>query len=178
VIRCLRWSFYTRLSLPRYRFKSLASKSKGVWSAHLKPGVTRGNGRLGDFLEMENCWLALARSYEFAERLTDFTAANSDWRRRFDNRLRAAERPDDAPRLPGLLLGLLDRLPRSSGSFAANGSRRDRGSKCNPGPPCPTKRTQRHPGKNPPAPSAQEKPLRSFSTVGGRSRFRWQEGRI
>ena len=35
--------------------------------------------------------------------------------------MRTAGRPDDAPRLLGLLLGLLDRLPRSSGPFAANG---------------------------------------------------------
>ena len=102
----------------------------------------------------------------------------SDWRRSFDDRVRAAERrPDDAPRLPGLLLGLLDRLPRSSGSFAANGFSKGPGSKCNPCPPCPTKLAQRHPGKKPPAPLVQQKPIRSFSTVGGRSRFLWQEGR-
>jgi PAS domain S-box-containing protein len=48
---------------------------------------------------MEKRWLALAQSYEFTERLTDFTAANADWQRRFDERVRAGERPDDEPRL-------------------------------------------------------------------------------
>src|SRR5690348_7743083 len=52
-----------------------------------------------DLLEMEKRWLALARSYEFTDRLTAFTAANLDWRRRFDERVRARGRPDDAPRL-------------------------------------------------------------------------------
>jgi PAS domain-containing protein len=40
-----------------------------------------------DFLEMEKRWVALARSYEFAERLTEFTAENANWRRKFDERL-------------------------------------------------------------------------------------------
>jgi PAS domain S-box-containing protein len=55
------------------------------------------------FLEMEKGWLALARSFEFAERLTDFTPANSEWRRRFDDRVRAGEKPDDAPRLQKII---------------------------------------------------------------------------
>jgi hypothetical protein len=37
-----------------------------------------------DLLEMETRWLALARSYEFSERLTAFTA-NLDWRRSLTN---------------------------------------------------------------------------------------------
>jgi hypothetical protein len=44
-----------------------------------------------DFLEMERHWLVLARSYQFTERLTDFTAANADWRRRFDERCEPAK---------------------------------------------------------------------------------------
>jgi PAS domain S-box-containing protein len=52
-----------------------------------------------DLLEMEGRWLTLARSYEFTERLTDFTAAKADWQRRFDARVHDGERPDDEPRL-------------------------------------------------------------------------------
>jgi PAS domain S-box-containing protein len=52
-----------------------------------------------DFLEMEKRWVALARSYEFAERLTEFTAENANWRRKFDERLQAGERPDHERRL-------------------------------------------------------------------------------
>jgi PAS domain-containing protein len=57
-----------------------------------------------DFLEMEKRWLALARSYEFSERLTDFTAANSAWRTTFNElRARVNDRPDDTPRLQSIL---------------------------------------------------------------------------
>jgi PAS domain S-box-containing protein len=40
-----------------------------------------------DFLEMERRWLTLARSCQFGESLEDFTAANSEQRRKFDERL-------------------------------------------------------------------------------------------
>jgi PAS domain S-box-containing protein len=53
-----------------------------------------------DFLEMEKRWLTLARSYEFSERLSDFTAANSAWRRRIDTWLR---KRDEAPRLQKIM---------------------------------------------------------------------------
>jgi PAS domain S-box-containing protein len=56
-----------------------------------------------DFLEMERHWLVLAWSYQFTERLTDFTAANADWRRRFDERVRTSERPDDERRLQTII---------------------------------------------------------------------------
>src|SRR5215831_8865937 len=42
-----------------------------------------------EFLDMEKRWLTLARSYGFTEGLEDFTTANLDWRRKFDERLRA-----------------------------------------------------------------------------------------
>src|SRR5215469_17000361 len=42
-----------------------------------------------EFLDMEKRWLTLARSYGFTESLTDFTTANSAWRRWFDRRPRA-----------------------------------------------------------------------------------------
>ena len=42
-----------------------------------------------EFLEMETRWLTLARSYGFTESLEDFTTANLEWRRRFDEGLRA-----------------------------------------------------------------------------------------
>jgi PAS domain S-box-containing protein len=54
-----------------------------------------------NFLEMENRWLALARSYEFSERLTDFTAENAKWRRRFDEWMRA--RAGDEPQLQKII---------------------------------------------------------------------------
>jgi PAS domain S-box-containing protein len=41
--------------------------------------------RKAGFLEMEKRWLLLARSLEFTERLTDFTATNADWRSVRDN---------------------------------------------------------------------------------------------
>src|SRR5262249_497140 len=44
-----------------------------------------------EYLEMETRWLFLARSYGFTESLTDFTAANSGWRRWFGQRPRANE---------------------------------------------------------------------------------------
>jgi PAS domain S-box-containing protein len=50
-----------------------------------------------DFLEMEKRWLALARSYKFTERLTDFTAARSEWLERFNERRRTRQRPIAAP---------------------------------------------------------------------------------
>jgi PAS domain S-box-containing protein len=52
-----------------------------------------------DLLEMEKRWTALARSYEFTERLTEFTAENTNWRRKFDERLQVGKRPDDERRL-------------------------------------------------------------------------------
>jgi PAS domain-containing protein len=75
--------------------------------------------RKADFLEMEKHWLVLARSYEFTERLTDFTAANADWRRRFDEQMRAGKRPVDAPRLQRIIQegdveALFDRMWLSS----------------------------------------------------------------
>ena len=42
-----------------------------------------------EFLDMEKRWLTLARSYGFTESLTDFTTANTAWRRWFDRRPRA-----------------------------------------------------------------------------------------
>jgi PAS domain S-box-containing protein len=46
-----------------------------------------------EFLNTERRWLTLARSYGFTESLEDFTALNSQWRRNFNERLRAgAER--------------------------------------------------------------------------------------
>jgi PAS domain S-box-containing protein len=56
-----------------------------------------------DFLAMEKHWLALARSYEFTERLTDFTAENADWRRSFNERRRVGARQDDEQRLQKII---------------------------------------------------------------------------
>ena len=46
-----------------------------------------------EFLEMEKRWLTLARSYGFTESLGDFTTANSEWRRKFDERLQQSSTP-------------------------------------------------------------------------------------
>src|SRR5215467_14960262 len=72
-----------------------------------------------DFLEMEKRWLALAQSYEFTERLTDFTAENADWRRRFNERRRVGARQDDEQRLQKIIRegdveALLERMWLSS----------------------------------------------------------------
>jgi hypothetical protein len=56
-----------------------------------------------DFLELEKHWLTLAWSYEFSEGLTDFTAANSEWRGKFDEQARASKRPDDTKRLQKII---------------------------------------------------------------------------
>jgi PAS domain S-box-containing protein len=49
-----------------------------------------------EFLDMQSRWLALARSYGFTESLGDFTTANSEQRRKFEERLRAnrGSKPD------------------------------------------------------------------------------------
>ncbi len=52
-----------------------------------------------DFLEMERCWLHLARSLEFAERLTDFTAPNLDGPGSSDKRMQFGKSPDNVLRL-------------------------------------------------------------------------------
>jgi PAS domain S-box-containing protein len=51
-----------------------------------------------DLLDLERRWLALSRSYAFTESLGDFTAASWEWRRKSDERARAAL-PEDALRL-------------------------------------------------------------------------------
>jgi PAS domain S-box-containing protein len=54
-----------------------------------------------EFLKVEGRWLALARSYGFTESLEDFTTANSERRRKFDERLRANMRSAPGVSLPG-----------------------------------------------------------------------------
>ena len=71
-----------------------------------KTAVTAG--AINDYLEMEQRWLALARSYEFAERLSNFTAVQEpqtaegigrlSWRPRFHARAAPAV-PDRRRRL-------------------------------------------------------------------------------
>src|SRR5215475_7869691 len=56
-----------------------------------------------EFRQFEKSWLALAESYELTERLTDFTAENADWRRRFNERRRAGARQDDEVRLQRII---------------------------------------------------------------------------
>jgi PAS domain S-box-containing protein len=58
---------------------------------------TADPARKADFLEMERRWLALAQSYEFTSRLTDFTAANSEWLQRFNERRRTWQNDASPP---------------------------------------------------------------------------------
>src|SRR5262245_48687293 len=57
--------------------------------AKAKADATDDPASKAGFLDMETRWLALARSYGFTESLEDFTTANLEWRRKFDERLRA-----------------------------------------------------------------------------------------
>jgi two-component sensor histidine kinase len=67
--------------------------------AKRRADATEDEMRKADFLDIERRWLTLARSYEFGERLTDFTARDSDSRRRLDGRLASSIRPVDAPQI-------------------------------------------------------------------------------
>jgi PAS domain S-box-containing protein len=66
--------------------------------AKAKADATNDPMLKAEFLDMEQRWLILARSYGFTESLTDFTTANSVWRRWFDQRLRANK--GSAPETP------------------------------------------------------------------------------
>jgi hypothetical protein len=46
-----------------------------------------------EFLNAERRWLGLARSFGFTESLENFTKANSEWRRTFDDRLQRSSAP-------------------------------------------------------------------------------------
>jgi PAS domain S-box-containing protein len=72
-------------------------------NARRKADRTADPALKADFLEMEKRWLTLAQSYEFTERVTDFTAQNADWRRRFDEWRRIGVRQDDDPRLQKII---------------------------------------------------------------------------
>src|SRR5215472_12614753 len=58
-------------------------------SAKAKADATDDPASKAEFLDMERHWLTLARSYGFTESLEDFTKANLERRRRFDERFRA-----------------------------------------------------------------------------------------
>ena len=57
--------------------------------AKAKADATDDPALKAEYLNMETRWLTLARSYGFTESLGDFTKANSERRRTFDERLRA-----------------------------------------------------------------------------------------
>jgi len=57
--------------------------------AKAKADATDDPALKAEFLDTETRWLTLARSYGFTESLEDFTTANSEQRRKFDERLRA-----------------------------------------------------------------------------------------
>jgi hypothetical protein len=54
-----------------------------------------------EFLMVERRWLRLAESFRFTESLEDFTTANLERRRRFDERLRANMGSSPGVSLPG-----------------------------------------------------------------------------
>ena len=60
-----------------------------VAEAKAKADATDDPALKAEFLNMESSWLTLARSHGFTESLGDFTKANSERRRTFDERLRA-----------------------------------------------------------------------------------------
>jgi PAS domain S-box-containing protein len=74
-----------------------------AFDARRRAEGTADLARRADYLEMEKRWLALAQSYEFTERLSDFNAVATDWRRRFDEWRRAREKPGEASRLQKIL---------------------------------------------------------------------------
>jgi hypothetical protein len=63
--------------------------------AKRKADTTANPARKAEFRQFEKSWLVLAESYELTERLTDFTAENAGWRRRFNERRRVGARQDD-----------------------------------------------------------------------------------
>jgi hypothetical protein len=67
--------------------------------AKRKADGTADPARKAEFRQFEKSWLALAESYEITERLTDFTAENAGWQRRFNERRRVGARQDDEVRL-------------------------------------------------------------------------------
>jgi PAS domain S-box-containing protein len=56
--------------------------------AKARADATNDPGLKAEFLNTESRWLTLARSYAFTESLEDFSALNSERRRKFDERLR------------------------------------------------------------------------------------------
>jgi PAS domain S-box-containing protein len=71
--------------------------------AKRKADGTADPARKAELRQFEKSWLALAESYELTERLTDFTAENADWRRRFNERRRVGARQDDEVRLQKII---------------------------------------------------------------------------
>jgi PAS domain S-box-containing protein len=71
--------------------------------AKRKADETVDPAREADLRQIEKSWLALAESYELTERLTDFTAENAAWRRRFNERRRVGARQDDEARLQKII---------------------------------------------------------------------------
>jgi hypothetical protein len=71
--------------------------------AKRKADGTADPARKAEFRQFEKSWLALAESYELTERLTDFTAENAGWRRRFNERRRVGARQDDEARLQNII---------------------------------------------------------------------------
>jgi hypothetical protein len=115
--------------------RALDAKRKADGTAH--------PARKAEFRQFEKSWLALAESYELTERLTDFTAENADWRRRFNERRRVGARQDDEVRLQRIMqegnIGALFMrrsmvYPSPKVRFALNGCARQMGTWYSAGP--------------------------------------------
>jgi PAS domain S-box-containing protein len=82
--------------------------------AKAKADATNDPVLRAEFLDMERRWLTLARSYGYTESLEDFTTANSERRRKFDERLRTNMGSAPETFLPGSAEQILWSIVESS----------------------------------------------------------------
>jgi PAS domain-containing protein len=82
--------------------------------AKAKADATNDPVLRAEFLDMERRWLTLARSYGYTESLEDFTTANSERRRKFDERLRTNMGSAPEAFLPGSAEQILWSIVESS----------------------------------------------------------------
>jgi PAS domain S-box-containing protein len=82
--------------------------------ARARADATNDLALKAEFLKVEGRWLTLARSHGFTESLEDFTAANSERRRKFDERLRTNMGSAPEASLPGSAEQILWSIVESS----------------------------------------------------------------
>ena len=84
--------------------QQISNKIRGCYEraadAKAEADATSDPALKAEFLLAERRWLSLARSYEFTESLADFTTANSERRRKFDESLRVNIGPAPGASLP------------------------------------------------------------------------------